>query len=383
METTVTSPTTPSSPDTTHAVGQPPSSPDETPSAHVARARSAEIEAQIALDPSRYRVLTGDRPTGALHLGHLLATLESRVRLQDAGVDVVVVVADYQVVADRDEAGDLPAVVREVVLDHLAAGIDPDRSTMFTHSAVSALHQLMLPFLSLVTVAELERNPTVRAEAVAAAARQERSMSGLLLTYPVHQAADILAVHGNLVPVGTDQLPHLETTRTVARRFNQRYTAAQPYFAEPEALLTASTTVLGHDGTKMSKSRGNALELRATEDDTVAFFRRARTDSIRHVTFEPQERPEVANLLRIGAHFAGTTPQALAESVGAAGAGPLKAVVTEAVVEGLRPLRERRRALADDAGAVVREVLARGNARATALAEGTLTDVRELMRTVY
>ncbi|MFC8599532.1 tryptophan--tRNA ligase [Isoptericola sp. NPDC057191] len=354
-----------------------------TPSAAVAQARSAEIEAEIARDPGRFRVLTGDRPTGALHLGHLLATLDNRVRLQDAGVEVVLVVADYQVITDRDDAGDLPAVVREVVLDYLAAGIDPARSTVFTHSAVPALNQLLLPFLSLVSVAELERNPTVKAEAADAERRQGRGMSGLLFTYPVHQAADILFCHGNLVPVGLDQLPHLETTRTVARRFNQRYAAASPYFPEPEALLTPSLTVLGDDGAKMSKSRGNALELRASQDETARFFRRARTDSERRITFDPEGRPEVANLLRIGAHFAGSTPEALAESVGDAGAGRLKAVVTEAVVEGLRPLRERRRALATDAPAVVRDVLARGNARANAVADRTLADVRDLMGTVY
>ncbi|MFV2143511.1 tryptophan--tRNA ligase [Isoptericola sp. G70] len=360
-----------------------PAADGETASVRAARTRSAEIERRIARDPSMFRVLTGDRPTGALHLGHYLGTLANRVRLQDAGVDVILVVADYQVITDRDETGDLPAVVREVVLDYLAAGIDPRRTTVFAHSAVAALHQLMLPFLSLVTVAELERNPTVKAESVDAASRQGRGMSGLLLTYPVHQAADILAVHGNLVPVGTDQLPHLETSRTVARRFNQRFTAAQPYFAEPEALLADMPTVLGNDGEKMSKSRGNVLELRADEDETAAYLRRARTDSQRHITFEPDARPEVASLLRLGAHFAGTTPESLAASVGSAGAGRLKEVVTEAVVEGLRPIRARRRDLAADGRAVVGEVLARGAARATVLAEGTLADVRELMGTVY
>ncbi|MEN5072982.1 tryptophan--tRNA ligase [Isoptericola cucumis] len=357
--------------------------PSVSASTAVAQARSADVEEQLARDPGRFRVLTGDRPTGALHLGHLLATLDNRVRLQDAGVDVVLVVADYQVITDRDDAGDLPAVVREVVLDYLAAGIDPARSTVFTHSAVPALNQLLLPFLSLVSVAELERNPTVKAEAVDAERRQGRGMSGLLFTYPVHQAADILFCRANLVPVGQDQLPHLETTRTVARRFNQRYAPTTGYFPEPEALLTPSLTVLGNDGAKMSKSRGNALELRASEDETVRFFRRARTDSERHITYEPERRPEVANLLRVGAHLAGTTPGELADAVGAAGAGRLKTVVTEAVVEGLRPLRERRAAMAADGPAVVRDVLARGNARANEIADRTLADVRELMGTMY
>ncbi|WP_166845399.1 tryptophan--tRNA ligase [Isoptericola sp. BMS4] len=382
MTTTITTPATPTPPGDARS-GDNLADRHERATLAVARRRSAELESEIARDPGAFRVLTGDRPTGALHLGHLLATLDSRVRLQDAGVEVVLVIADYQVITDRDETGDLPAVVREVVLDYLAAGIDPARTTIFTHSAVPALNQLLLPFLSLVTVGELERNPTVKAEAVDAARRQGRDMSGLLFTYPVHQAADILFCHGDVVPVGADQLPHLEATRTVARRFNQRYAAARPYFREPDALLTPSLTVLGNDGAKMSKSRGNALELRATEDETVRYFRRARTDSERHITYEPETRPDVANLLRIGARFAGTTPAELAESVGAAGAGRLKQVVTEAVVEGLRPLRERRRDLAADAPAVVGDVLARGNAHANAVADRTLADVRELMGTVY
>ncbi len=135
----------------------------------VSAARSAHLEDQIAEHPERFRVLTGDRPTGALHLGHYFGTLANRVRLQRAGVEVFVVIADYQVITDRDRVGDLTSNVRELLLDYLAAGIDPETSTVFAHSAVPALNQLMLPFLSLVTVAELRRNPTVKAEAEAPA----------------------------------------------------------------------------------------------------------------------------------------------------------------------------------------------------------------------
>jgi len=357
--------------------------PSSTASVAAARERSAEIEARLETDPSGFRVLTGDRPTGALHLGHYLGTLANRVRLQDDGVEVVLVVADYQVITDRDDPGDLRGTVREVVLDYLAAGIDPARTTIFAHSAVPALNQLLLPFLSLVTTAEIERNPTVKTEAAAAAARHGRPMSGLLFTYPVHQAADILFCHGNLVPGGQDQLPHVEITRTVARRFNQRYAAAQPYFPEPDVLLAPAPTVLGTDGRKMSKSAGNALELRDDEDATARFVRRHRTDSERHVTYEPERRPEVANLLTLGAFAAGTTPEALADEVGAAGAGRLKQVVTEALVEHLRPLRARRRALAAGDGPDPLDVLREGNARANAVADRTLADVRGLMGTAY
>lgn len=190
---------------------------------------SQGLEEQVRAQPERFRVLTGDRPTGPLHLGHYFGTLANRVRLQRTGVEVFLVIADYQVITDRDGVGDLSGAVREVVLDYLAAGIDPAQATIFTHSAVAALNQLVVPFLSLVTVAELGRNPTVKAEAEATSGR---GMSGLLFTYPVHQAADILFCHGNLVPVGKDQLPHVELTRLIARRFNERYAARATVFRD-------------------------------------------------------------------------------------------------------------------------------------------------------
>ena len=123
------------------------------------------LEDPVRAHPERFRVLTGDRPTGPLHLGHLFGTLANRVRLQRAGVEVFVVIADYQVITDRDGVGDIACAVRELVLDYLAAGIDPRQATVFAHSAVPALNQLVVPLLSLVTVAELGRNPTVKAEA--------------------------------------------------------------------------------------------------------------------------------------------------------------------------------------------------------------------------
>jgi tryptophanyl-tRNA synthetase len=343
-------------------------------------ARSAELEAQIAVDPGHFRVLTGDRPTGPLHLGHYFGTLANRVRLQRAGVDVLVLVADYQAITDRDVAEDLPGTVTGLVLDQLAAGLDPERTTFFCHSAVPALNQLLLPFLSLVSVAELHRNPTVKAEA---AATGDRAMSGLMLTYPVHQAADILAVGGNLVPVGRDQLPHLELTRAIARRFDQRYaTAGGPVLPEPEALLGDAPLLPGTDGAKMSKSRGNAIALRDDEDRTARLLRRAVTDAERTISYEPERRPEVAGLVLLGALCRGEDPHAFADGIGARGAAALKAAVTEAVNEHLRPLRRRRAELAADPG-VVAEVLRRGTARAGELAGDTLDRVRAAMGMRY
>jgi tryptophanyl-tRNA synthetase len=322
------------------------------------------------------RVLTGDRPTGPLHLGHYFGTLANRVRLQHEGVDVFIVVADYQVVTDRDGVGDISGAVREVVLDYLAAGIDPERATVFTHSAVPALNQLVLPFLSLVTVAELGRNPTVKAEAQAT---RGRAMSGLLFTYPVHQAADILFCDANLVPVGRDQLPHVELTRQIARRFNERY---GDVFREPEALLSAAPVLLGTDGAKMSKSRANAIALRDDEDRTAALFRKAKTDSVRTITYDPERRPEVASLLLTAALCTESDPSEIADELGDRGAAALKALVTEAVNEHFRPLRERRRELAADPD-IVRDVLEAGNARANAIADRTLARVREAMEMTY
>ena len=344
-----------------------------------AAARSTQLDAEIAAAPDRFRVLTGDRPTGPLHVGHYLGTLANRVRLQDAGVEVLLLVADYQVITDRDGVDGIPQAVLDLLADHLATGIDPDRTTVFAHSAVPALNQLLLPFLSLVSVAELQRNPTVKAEAEAAG---DRALSGLLLTYPVHQAADILFCQANLVPVGRDQLPHLELTRTIARRFNQRYAAGTPLFPEPEPLLSAAPLLLGLDGRKMSKSRGNAIALRDDEDRTAALLRRARTDGERRITYEPGRRPEVANLLLLAALCSDRTPEQVAADVGDRGAGALKAVVTEAVNERLRPIRRRRADLAADPGFLL-DVLTAGNAVANELADATLRQVRRLMHMEY
>jgi tryptophanyl-tRNA synthetase len=331
---------------------------------------------QIQADPGRFRVLTGDRPTGPLHLGHLFGTLQNRVRLQDMGVELFVIVADYQVLTDRDVADRLRETVEGLVLDYLAVGIDPERATVFTHSAVPALNQLLLPFLSLVSVPELSRNPTVKDEI---AHSRQSAVSGLMFTYPVHQAADILFCKGNLVPVGRDQLPHVEITRTVARRFNERY---GPVFPEPEALLSSAPVLLGTDGQKMSKSRQNAINLGATADETARLLKGARTDADRHITYDPVHRPEVSSLVLLAALCTDRAPEEVAAEVGDGGAAALKRTVTEAVNEFLAPMRARRAAYAADM-AYVRKIVQVGNERANAVADRTLAEVRAAMGMVY
>ncbi|MDR0989975.1 MAG: tryptophan--tRNA ligase [Propionibacteriaceae bacterium] len=345
--------------------------------------RSREIEAQIERDPSQFRVLTGDRPTGQLHVGHYFGSIINRVRLQNQGVDTLVLIADYQVITDRDGVGPIAERVIAMVADYLAAGIDPERSLIFTHSAVPALNQLLLPFLSLVTDAELRRNPTVKAELDATGGRP---MSGLLLTYPVHQAADILFCKANVVPVGKDQLPHLEQTRVVARRFDERYgraTPDQPVFPQADALLSeGAITILGLDGTKMSKSRGNTIELGMDAETTAKLIKKAVTDSDRHITYDPVNRPGVSNLLNLVALSTGQDPVAIAAEIGDGGAGTLKRLATEALNERLRAHRARRLELMAEPG-YLHEVLAKGNARANAIADQTLLEVRQAMHMVY
>ncbi|MFJ9342246.1 tryptophan--tRNA ligase [Streptomyces sp. NPDC101733] len=330
------------------------------------------MEERLAVAPEEFRILTGDRPTGPLHLGHWFGTLRERVRLQDVGVETFVLVADYQVLTDRDVADRLEEHTRNLVLDYLAAGIDPQRATVFRHSAVPALNQLMLPFLSLVSVAELGRNPTVKEEI---GHSRQAAVSALMFTYPVHQAADILFCRANLVPVGQDQLPHLEVARTIARRFNDRYGHV---FPEPEALLSAAPLLLGTDGTKMSKSRSNAIALSATADETARLLKGARTDSERHIAYDPAARPEVSSLVLLAALCQDRDPHTVAAEIGAGGAALLKKTVTEAVNEHLAPLRARRTELAGDP-AHIRHVLQTGNEYANDIANDTLTRVRAAM----
>lgn len=342
-----------------------------------AQARSDAVAKTMIDNPGSLRMLTGDRPTGALHIGHYVGSIRNRLRLQESGVEIWQLIADYQVITDREVAGDITGNVRNLMLDNLAAGLNPEKATIFTHSQVPALNQLMLPFLSLVSVAELQRNPTVKDEAKSAGIT---SIGGLLLTYPVHQAADILFCKANVVPVGRDQLPHIEQTRVIARRFNDRYGHV---FPEPDALLSeVPTLILGTDGTKMSKSKGNVVELRMTADETAKKIKGAKTDSERFITWDPDERPEVANLLRLISLFEGVDPEQVATEIGDGGGGALKKRLTDAVNTELAPLRARREELAADP-AYVDEVLRRGNTRANEVADATLAEVREHMGMVY
>ena len=341
----------------------------------VAQRRSDAIRADLPENPGNYTMLTGDRPTGRLHLGHYFGTLKGRVELQNMGIRTNVLIADYQVITDRDTTDHIQDNVYNMVMDYLACGIDPDKTMIYTHSAVPAANQLMLPFLSLVSEAELQRNPTVKAEMEASG----HELTGLLLTYPVHQACDILFCKGNVVPVGRDQLPHIELTRLIARKFNNRYGKV---FPEVDALLSDTPLLPGLDGRKMSKSYGNAISISMTPEETAKRIKKSQTDGERMITFDPENRPGVSGLLSTAAICTGRDPREIADEIGMGGSGALKKYTTEAVNNRFAEIRERRHAYENDLD-YVKDVLHEGNRRANEIANATLAEVREAMGMVY
>ncbi|MBR0486523.1 MAG: tryptophan--tRNA ligase [Treponema sp.] len=339
--------------------------------------QSNKIEQDILVNPKKYRVLTGDRPTGRLHIGHYFGSLKNRVRLSKLGVPTMILIADYQVLTDHDAFDKISQNTKQLVIDYLAAGIEPGENVcIYPHSHVPEANQLMVPFLTLVSSAELDRNPTVKDEIIKSGMK---SVNAGMLTYPVHQAVDILFCKGNVVPVGKDQLPHLEVARLIAKRFNKKFCPENPVFPEPHALLSKTPMIMGLDGSaKMSKSLGNTIMLSATEDETAKLVKKAKTDGQREITYEPETRPEVANLLRIISLCTGEEPEAIANSIGNGGGGMLKDCLTEALNKELRPLREKRAELEKDPE-YIRKVLKQGVEQAREMAQKTLIEVRHVM----
>jgi tryptophanyl-tRNA synthetase len=343
--------------------------------------RSQAIWEDIPRHPSKYRILTGERPTGPLHIGHLFGTVANRVSIQALGATIFIVIADYQVLTDRETSEVLDYNVKEVILDYLASGLDPDngRTFIFIHSHVPELNQLLLPFMSLVTTAELNRNPTVKEEIRSAGLTY---VNALMYTYPIHQAADILFCKGNIVPVGRDQLPHLELTRKIARRFNERFAKKEAVFPIPDALLSTMPAVLGTDGQKMSKSRNNTIMLKMTADETAKAIKGAKTDSDRNISYDPKMRPEISNFLQLISICTGETTTSIADRIGNAGSGRLKTELTNTLNDYLAPIRERRIYLARNQDYII-DILRRGVTRAREEGIETLKEVRNVMNMGY
>ncbi|MCP3968146.1 MAG: tryptophan--tRNA ligase [Lentisphaerae bacterium] len=343
-----------------------------------AKIKSMQVEENLKVNPHKYRILTGERPTGNLHIGHYFGSLQNRTRIQNIGVETFIIIADYQVLTDREIADKIAETIIEIVKDYLAIGLDPEngRTFIFPHSHVPELNQLMLPFLTLVTNAELNRNPTVKEEISASGMK---NINAGMYTYPIHQAADILFCKGNLVPVGKDQLPHLEITRTIARRFNNKFARGKRLFPEPVALLSEAPTILGIDGSqKMSKSRNNAIMISATADETAELIKKAKTDSERLITYDPKNRPEVSNLILLGSMCSNESPETYAAKISDGGAGKLKQAVTDSINNYFAPIRAKRIEYDKNPDYII-SVLKSGIARAREEATITLDEVREAM----
>jgi tryptophanyl-tRNA synthetase len=333
---------------------------------------------------ARRRIVSGSRPTGRLHLGHLLGTLTNWLRLQDEG-ECFFFVADWHALTTgyQDTSG-IRSSTREMLLDWLAIGLDPGKAVLFVQSAIKEHAELHLLLSMIVPTPWLLRNPTIKEQARELgliSGEDDAEMAQLnygLLGYPVLQSADILLYRARGVPVGIDQVPHLELTREVARRFNRFYAEV---FPEPEALLTETPKVPGTDGRKMSKSYNNAVFLNEPDGDVEAKLGRMATDPRRVRRSDPGEPNDCPafNLHRIYC-----TPDEIAyvtHGCRTAGIGCLdcKRVMIKHVLAHLAPIRARRAEL-EQRPALVHEVLEDGNRRARAEAERTMGDVREAMK---
>jgi tryptophanyl-tRNA synthetase len=322
-------------------------------------------------------ILTGDRPTGTLHLGHFAGSLCTRVALQGRCAQTLLI-ADLQALTDTSgRAAHVAAHVEEVALDYLAVGIDPSLTTIAVQSRLPALAGLTVLYLDLVTVARLERNPTVKAEvALRFGDAGARDIPAGFLCYPVSQAADITGFRGTLVPVGEDQLPMIEQTNEIVRRLNRL--AGTAVLRECRALLSTTPRLPGVDGRKASKSLGNAIPLAATADDVRRLVHAMYTDP-GHVRASDPGRVE-GNV--VFAYLGAFDPDASAVAElaahyrrGGLGDAALKRRLVDVLEQVIAPMRTRRAALARERG-YVREVLRAGTERADAVTQAVLRDIR-------
>ncbi len=336
---------------------------------------------QVMGDQGKKRILTGDRPTGPLHIGHFVGSLRNRVRLQK-DYETYVLVADVQALTDNFEHPEkVRSNVLEVVLDYLAVGLDPRHTTVVIQSLVPEIAELTVFYLNLVTVSHLNQNPTVKAEI--AQKGFGRSVPAGFFVYPVSQAADITAFGAHLVPVGEDQLPMIEQTAEIVRRFNRLYA---PVLVEPTALVGEVARLPGLDGkAKMSKSLGNAIFLSDTADEVALKVRGMYTDP-GHLRVEDPGKVEGNPVFSYLDAFDPDTElvAGLKEHYRRGGLGDVKVKrhLLEVLESVLGPIRERRLEFArsmDYVEQVVREGTARGRAKATE----TMQQVRKAMHLDY
>jgi len=344
-------------------------------------------------------ILTGDRPTGRLHIGHYVGSLRRRVELQNSGAydKIYIMIADAQALTDNIEN---PEKVRqnviEVALDYLSAGLDPAKSTLFIQSQISELTELTFYYMDLVTVSRLQRNPTVKSEIQLR--NFEASIPVGFFTYPISQAADITFCKANVVPVGEDQLPMIEQTKEIVHKFNAVYAPENPVLVEPKALVPeaeACKRLPGTDGkAKMSKSLGNCIYLADSADEVRTKIMSMYTDPLHLQVSDPGhlegntvftyldafardehfERycPDYANLDEMKAHY----------TKGGLGDVKVKKFLNNIMQEELEPIRNRRAAFEKDIPEIY-NILKKGSEAAREVAAQTLAEVKHAMRIDY
>ncbi|HAZ91534.1 MAG TPA: tryptophan--tRNA ligase [Eubacterium sp.] len=341
-------------------------------------------------------ILTGDRPTGRLHVGHYVGSLRRRVELQNSGKydKTYIMIADAQALTDNfDNPQKIRDNIIEVCLDYMACGLDPAKSTLFIQSQISELTELSFYYMNLVTVSRLQRNPTVKSEIQMR--NFETSIPVGFFTYPISQASDITAFKANCVPVGEDQLPMIEQTREIVRKFNQTYAEV---LVEPEAMISTNKSCLRLPGTdgkaKMSKSLGNCIYLSDSADDIKKKIMSMYTDP-NHLRVEDPGQvegnpvftyleafvkddsfatflPEYANLDELKAHY----------QRGGLGDVKVKKFLNNVLQAELEPIRNRREELKKDIPYIL-DTLKKGSDKAREAASATLSEVKQAMKIDY
>ena len=333
---------------------------------------------------NKKRILTGDRPTGRLHIGHYFGSLQKRVEMQNSGLyDPYILVADVQALTDNFNNPDkVRKNVREVVMDYLSVGIDPEKSTIFIQSMIPEIAELTVFYSNLVTIARLERNPTVKTEIA-----QKRELFGESVTYgflgyPVSQAGDITAFSGELVPVGEDQLPLIEQCREIVRKFNSIYGEV---LIEPEAILSSGKRIKGLDGNvKMGKSLGNAIYLSDSPEEITRKVMSAVTDPKR-IKKDDLGDPDVCMVAYYHQLF---TEKEEYENVckecraGARGCVACKKQLAQNIIKTLEPIREKRKYY-EDHPELVDKILIEGTQKARKEAQETMKKVKKAMKLDY
>ena len=328
------------------------------------------------------KILTGDRPTGKLHIGHYFGSLQNRVKLQNE-YETFIEVADVQALTDNFANPEkVKNNVQEIVMDELAVGIDPNKVTFFLQSMIPEIAELTVFYSNLVTIARLERNPTVKTEIA-----QKRDIFGESVTYgflgyPVSQAADITAFDANLIPVGEDQLPLIEQCREIVRKFNSIYGEV---LVEPEAVLSSGNRIKGLDGNeKMGKSLGNAIYLSDSEEEITKKVMSAVTDPNR-IKKDDLGNPDICIVAYYHNLFTDKEEcnKVCSEcKLGQRGCVACKKELASNIIEFLRPIREKRKYYEEHIEEVD-EILKKGTEKARKTAKETIKKVKEAMMLNY